>query len=93
MPDRALRRIPEEVRKLIIQSENPQCPTGHYDLLGDPDGSPYGDSQKTPNARQGITTKELGTRICWPRLSRQKTPNARQGITTLSRESSTNSYW
>ncbi len=37
--------------------------------------------QKTPNARQGITTDAL-TAIEEAIVNGQKTPNARQGITT-----------
>ena len=47
----------EARRALGIPSENPQCPTGHYDpAQGHGCCSPYV-SQKTPNARQGITTQ------------------------------------
>ena len=38
-------------------------------------------SQKTPNARQGITTKQPDG-MAMPFWASQKTPNARQGITT-----------
>ena len=41
--------------------------------------------QKTPNARQGITTACHNLTL-WQDGMRQKTPNARQGITTLGRQ-------
>ena len=82
MPDRALRLSGgHDLASGKLGSENPQCPTGHYDpaFAGGRRGTK---SQKTPNARQGITTiLSLGAEVM--KRLRQKTPNARQGITTL----------
>ena len=63
------------------ESENPQCPTGHYICKNWLTEFPQMRGQKTPNARQGITTSAMSQDRC-ARSRCQKTPNARQGITT-----------
>jgi len=47
------------LRSTTHTSENPQCPTGHYDGKVPAIPLPHLGRQKTPNARQGITTDKI----------------------------------
>jgi len=66
MPDRALRLyIDDAGPEIPTRSENPQCPTGHYDINASTASLPPILRQKTPNARQGITTPDQATLLAW----------------------------
>ena len=68
-----------------IASENPQCPTGHYDSVSCVISVSCSSVRKPPMPDRALRPKANCPSVV--HKIGQKTPNARQGITTMTRRS------